>query len=65
MRKVFYLGLLLVVSIGFLSCKEPNRKVAVTSVAVNPTEKTLKVGEEFVIAPIVSPENASDKTVGL
>ena len=63
MRKVFYLGLLSVVSIGLLSCKEPNRKVAVTSVAVNPTEKTLKVGEEFVIASIVSPENASDKTV--
>lgn len=63
MRKVFYLGLLSVVSIGLLSCKEPNRKVAVTSVAVNPTEKTLKVGEEFVITPIVSPENASDKTV--
>ena len=46
-----------------MSCKELNRKVAVTSVAVNPTEKTLKVGEEFVIAPIVSPENASDKTM--
>ncbi|MBQ7587655.1 MAG: Ig-like domain-containing protein [Lachnospiraceae bacterium] len=37
--------------------------IFVTGITLEPTEKTIKEGEEFTIKPIVKPDDASDKTV--
>ena len=37
--------------------------IIVTGITLEPTEKTIKEGEEFTIKPIVKPDDASDKTV--
>ncbi|MDO4725827.1 MAG: SUMF1/EgtB/PvdO family nonheme iron enzyme [Porphyromonadaceae bacterium] len=48
-----------IVTFGFLSCQQDR----VTDILVEPTEKTLKEGEEFVIKVKITPDNAKNRSV--
>ncbi|KGN82736.1 hypothetical protein HW49_01695 [Porphyromonadaceae bacterium COT-184 OH4590] len=67
MKKVFnfiwFCLLATIVVFGFNACKEPSNNVVVTGVYVDPTEKTIAVGESFTITANVTPENAKNKSV--
>ena len=43
--------------------KEEEQTVAVTSVTLNQSEKTLKIGETLTLVPTINPENATNKNV--
>ena len=45
------------------ACGKQNRETEVTSVSVNPTSKTLIVGETVLLSATVSPSNATSKSI--
>ncbi|MDO4725828.1 MAG: SUMF1/EgtB/PvdO family nonheme iron enzyme [Porphyromonadaceae bacterium] len=63
MKKVFDLNLLItaILMVVFLSCQQDIDRI--TDISVEPTEKTLKEGEEFVIKVKITPDNAKNRSV--
>ncbi|MDO4725826.1 MAG: SUMF1/EgtB/PvdO family nonheme iron enzyme [Porphyromonadaceae bacterium] len=58
--KIFFdLFFTAIVTVIFLSCQQDR----VTNISVEPTEKTLKEGEEFVIKVKITPDNAKNRSV--
>lgn len=51
---------------GTVSCSDddkPDGSVAVSSVAISPTTITINVGESVTLSAIITPDNATDKTI--
>ena len=63
MKALKYISILALALIELVSCEKPPQEIVISSISLNQTSASLKVGETVTLTATVKPDDATDKTV--
>ena len=63
MKALKYISILALALIELVSCEKPPQEIVISSISLNQTSASLKVGETVTLTATVKPDDATNKTV--